>query len=102
MNSEQFIFIGRLGKEPDLRYTIKEQQPVCYLSVAENKKESIKPIWRKVVVFGKQAELAKVWLKKGNQIFVQGHNTIREYTNKDGQIRNIEEVKAKLIGFLNV
>ena len=102
MAGEQFIFLGRLGREPDLRYTFRGGKPVCYLAVAENKTGCDKPVWRRVVVFGKQAELAKVDLKKGSQIFIQGHCTIREYEDGNGQMRNIEEVNAKLIGFPNV
>ena len=102
MVGEQLTFMGRLGKEPELKYSFKGCKPICYLAVAENKSGVHKPIWRKVVVFGKQAELAKVELQKGSRVFVQGHCTITEYVDQDGQTRNIEEVKAKLIGFPNI
>jgi len=102
MNTQEMIFVGRLGKEPELKYTYKGSVPICFLSVAHNQIGVAKTIWRRVVVFGKQAELAKVWLKKGSQIFVQGHITIQEYPDKDGETKNIEEVRAQLIGFANL
>ena len=102
MTGEQLLFLGRLGKEPELKYTYKGSIPICFLSVAYNQIGVAKTIWRSVVVFGKQAELAKVWLKKGSQIFVQGITTIQEYPLHDGSTKNIEEVTAQLIGFPHI
>jgi len=102
MTGEQLLFLGRLGKEPELKYTYKGSIPICFLSVAYNQIGVAKTIWRRVIVFGKQAELAKVWLKKGSQIFVQGITTIQEYPLHDGTTKNIEEVTAQLIGFPHI
>lgn len=95
------LLIGRLGKKPDLRYT-KDQKPICYLSVAINKNKEEKAIWRKVIVWGRQAELCTLHLKKGSEIFVQGQNDIREFTGRDGLNKTYEVIKARLIGFPNV
>lgn len=65
MNSElRQIFMGRLGKNPELKYT-KNQKPVCYLSVAVNDEKEQKTTWNKVVAWGKQAKLASIYPKKG-------------------------------------
>ena len=101
MNTEYNTFIGRLGKNPDLRYTPKKEA-VCYLSVAVDKTDSDKPDWKRVIVWGKQAELCNLYLAKGKEIFVQGQNRVREYQDKDGNLRSIEEVKARLVGFSNL
>ena len=94
-------FVGRLGKRPDIRYTPK-QEPVCYLSVAINRGENERPIWKQVVVWGRQAELASVHLDKGKEVFICGIEKVREYTNKLGQQKVFREIKAKLIGFNNL
>jgi len=102
MTDEHLIFVGRLGREPELKYTYKGSVPICFLSVAHNQVGIAKTIWRRVVVFGKQAELAKVWLKKGSQVFVQGTTTMQEYPDKDSGTKFIEEVTAQLIGFAHL
>lgn len=101
MNTGYELFIGRLGKNPDLRYTQK-QEPICYLSVAVNKNNDQNPDWKRVIVWGRQAEICSVQLKKGAEIFVQGRNSSREFKDKEGKMRTIEEVKARLVGFSNI
>ncbi|PIK13526.1 single-stranded DNA-binding protein [Halobacteriovorax sp. JY17] len=94
------LFVGRLGKEPDLRYT-KNKKAVCHLSIATTNDEK-KIIWNKVVVWGKQAELCSLYLKKGKEVFVQGYKEIREFTTNDGEVKEYEEITASLIGFPNL
>lgn len=101
MSTTYKTFLGRLGKDPDLRYTPK-REAVCYLSVAINNKEQEETVWKKVIVWGKQAELCNLYLKKGKEVFVQGQNNVREFTDKLGNLRSVEEVKARLIGFSNL
>ena len=98
MNSESKIFIGRMGINPELKYT-KESKPVCYLSVAMNDNITSISIWKKVIVFGKQAELCNQYLKKGNQIFIKGKIVEKEFKNKDGSIKRYFELISDLIGF---
>lgn len=100
-NDRRQLFMGRLGKNPDLRYT-KNQKPVCCLSVAVNDEKEQKTIWNKVVVWGKQAELASMYLKKGSEIFVHGHVERKEFTTSEGLQKSYEEVNANLIGFSNL
>jgi single-strand DNA-binding protein len=71
MNEQSVIFVVNLGKNPELKYT-KNQKPFCNFSVAVNGENENEPIWERVVVWGKQAELADVQLKKGSKVFVQG------------------------------
>ena len=71
METQYQTFVGKLGKSPDLRYTPK-QEAVCNLSVAIYQGKDQPPNWKKVVVWGKQAELCSVQLDKGKDIFVQG------------------------------
>jgi single-strand DNA-binding protein len=99
--TKQKLFLGRLGKEPDLRYT-KKQKPVCYFTVASTNEIAQKTDWHKVVVWGKQAELCKTWLKKGSEVFVHGREETKEFTTSEGEQKKYDEVTAYLIGFPNV
>ena len=98
---DMVIFLGRLRTEPELRYTQK-QKPVCYLSVAVNDNPGNKAVWHKVVIWGKQAELAKQYLKKGNEIFVQGRKQVKSFMTSEGFAKKYQEVRAKLVGFSNL
>lgn len=100
-HDSRLLFIGRLGKNPELKYTQK-QQAVCYLSVAVNNETEQKTEWNRVVVWGKQAELANQYLKKGNEVFVQGRKEVKFYDGKDGEMKSYTEVNARLIGFSNL
>ena len=95
------IFLGRLGREPELRYT-KTQKPVCHLSVAVNSQHDEKVVWHKVVIWGKQAELAKQYLRKGCEVFVRGRKQKKSFKTKEGPVKSYEEVNASLVGFSNL
>ena len=95
-NNTVEIISGRLGVDPYLAYT-KKGEPVCELSVGLVNEQSA-TIWRKVVVFGKLAELCKVHLRKGAQVFVQGHTHLRKFTNREGFEKEYLEVKAFSVG----
>ncbi len=101
MTSEQEIFLGRLGKNPDLQYTINNKA-ICYLSVAINKNGDEAPEWKRVIVVGPQAESCSVYLKKGREVFICGTSQIKEFVNMDGVKKQCIEVLARLVGFPNV
>jgi single-strand DNA-binding protein len=92
------LFMGRLGKDPLLKYT-KTQIPVCYFSVAVNGDDDARPSWHKVIVWGKQAELASQYLKKRYEVFVQGAWKTKSFKTKEGAIKSYEEIKVALVGF---
>ncbi|EPZ49835.1 single-strand binding family protein [Bacteriovorax sp. BAL6_X] len=93
-------FMGRLGKNPELKYTAKHE-PVCKLSVAIDVKNQDKPDWKRVIVWGEQAESCKLYLKKGKEVFVQGRMRVREFKDQNGELRSITEWNARLVGFPN-
>ena len=95
-NNTVEIISGRLGVDPYLAYT-KKGEPVCEMSVGLVNEQSA-TIWRKVVVFGKLAELCKVHLRKGTQVFVQGQTHLKKFTNREGLEKEYFEVKAFSIG----
>tara|TARA_Y100000031_G_C7973648_1_gene271544 strand:- start:161 stop:466 length:306 start_codon:yes stop_codon:yes gene_type:complete len=97
-NNNNEIFVGRLGVDPILKYT-KNQIPVCTLSVAINSEGSSKAIWKKVIVWDKQAENCNLYLKKGKKVFVQGQTEEKSYESTNGITKTYQEVKASLVGF---
>jgi single-strand DNA-binding protein len=95
-NKKQELINGRLGVDPKLSYG-KNTLPICELSVGTTDEEN-KTVWKKVVVFGTLAELCHVHLKKGQEIFVRGHNKTREYTSKEGEQKIVNEIIASFVG----
>jgi single-strand DNA-binding protein len=95
---ENIVICGRLGKTPELRYSRNKQVPMCFLDVAENQEDVESTIWHRVIVWGEQAEFCHARLKTGVEFFVQGQKQRRSYIDKEGQSREIEEIKARLIG----
>ena len=93
--------IGNLGKDPEIRYT-QDGRPIARFSLATNEQwkdpstgEMTKETeWHRIVVFGKQAEIAGEYLKKGKQVYVEGAIKTREYKDKDGNQRYITEIKS--------
>ena len=97
MNTIQAVTIfGRLGADPELRYT-PNQKPVCTFSIAENLQGSDKPIWHRIVVWGKQGEDSKLHLKKGTAVFVRGRNQVGQFDSKDG-LKSTTELIAEFVG----
>lgn len=94
------LFMGRLGREPELMYTRIGLKPVCHLAVGIN--DADKTVWKKVVVWGEQAELCKTHLKKGQSVFVQGRIHEASYVDKAGLNKKYLEVRSDLVGFTNL
>ena len=100
MSVNRVILIGRLGHDPSTRYT-GGGQAVCNFSVAtdetykdRNGERQKRTEWHKIVVWGKQAEIAQQYLKKGSLIFVEGRIQSREWTDKENQKRTSYEIVA--------
>ncbi len=95
------LFVGKLGKKPDLRYT-RKQKPVCYLSVATTNEKEKNTDWHKVVVWGKQAELCNLYLDKGKDVFIQGKKELKKFITDEGNECKYFEINANLVGFSNL
>lgn len=98
---EKVIIFGRLGKKPELKYTAK-QDAVCNFTLAENIDGQDRPIWHRIVVWGKLAEQCSLYLKKGTPTFVQGQKLIHAYDDKSGELKTSVEVKAFTVGFTDI
>jgi len=99
------MIIGRLGKDPELRYT-PGGQPVANFSVAtteswgggQDKQERTE--WHNIVLWGKQAETANTYLKKGRLVYIEGRLQTRKWQAKDGSDRYTTEIVATRFQFL--
>lgn len=99
-NFHQTIAMGHLGRDPETRY-LTNGDPVCNFSVAVteswkkdgDKKE--KTTWYRVNTFGKLAEIASQYLKKGSAVQVIGKMESREWTDKEGNKRESWELRAE-------
>ena len=99
------ILIGNLGQDPDTRYT-PNGNAVVNLSIAtdESYKDRQtgqmvpKTEWHKIVMFGKVAEIAGQYLRKGSKIYVEGKLQTRKWQNKDGQDVYTTEVVVDISG----
>ncbi|HVS87247.1 MAG TPA: single-stranded DNA-binding protein [Candidatus Acidoferrum sp.] len=100
MSVNKVILVGRLGRDPETRYT-SGGQAVANFSVAtdesykdRNGERQKRTEWHKIVVWGKQAEIAQQYLKKGSLIFIEGRIQSREWQDKEGQKRTSYEIVA--------
>src|SRR5580692_2389208 len=98
MSVNKVILVGRLGRDPETRYT-GGGQAVANFSVAtdetykdRNGERQKRTEWHKIVVWGKQAEIAQQYLKKGSQIYLEGRIQSREWNDKEGQKRTSFEI----------
>jgi single-strand DNA-binding protein len=98
--------IGHLGRDPEVRYT-PEGTAVANLAVATNEtwkdKDGAKQErteWHRVVLFGKVAEIAAEYLKKGSLVYLQGRLQTRKWQGDDGQDRYTSEIVAERMKML--
>ncbi len=95
------ILIGNLGRDPEVRYTASGS-PVANFTMATTdrwndptgeRKERTE--WHRIVVWGKQAEIAREYLRKGRQVYIEGSLQTREWTDREGNKRQTTEVRAQ-------
>lgn len=102
MNS--VVLIGRLTRDPELRYTAGTQMAVATFTVAIDRPVRAggerQTDFPRVTVFGKQAENCEKFLTKGRLVGVQGRLQTGSYKNKDGVTVYTTDVVADRVEFL--
>ncbi len=100
MSVNKVILVGRLGRDPETRYT-SGGQAVANFSLAtdetykdRNGERQKRTEWHKIVVWGKQAEIAQQYLKKGSLVYVEGRIQTRQWDDREGQKRTSFEIIA--------
>jgi single-strand DNA-binding protein len=102
LNKAQII--GNLGRDPEMRY-LPSGDAVANISVATTEKWKDKASgemkehteWHRISFFGKQAEIAGQYLKKGSTVYVEGKIQTREYTDKEGVKKYATEIKGEVM-----
>ena len=94
------ILIGRLGKDPEVRYT-PDGTMVTNFNLAtdeqwkdKNGEKVQKTEWHRIVTFGKLAEICGNYLVKGKMVFIEGRIQTRAWEDKDGVKRYTTEIVA--------
>ena len=95
------ILVGNLGRDPEIRYA-PSGDAICNISIATTdtwkdkqsgeKREATE--WHRVVFFGKLAEIAGQYLKKGRAVYVEGRLQTRKWQDQTGQDRYTTEIRA--------
>ena len=98
------VLIGRLTRDPELRYT-SGNAAVCNFTIAVDRPFNSNTQERgtdfiPIVVWNKQAENVKNYLAKGSQVAVEGRIQVRNYDDNNGQKRYVTEVVADNVEFL--
>lgn len=100
MSVNKVILVGRLGRDPETRYT-SSGQAVCNFSMATDRSyrdrsgQTQKATeWHKIVAWGKLAEICQQYLKKGSQVFLEGRIQSRQWDDRDGNKRTSYEIVA--------
>ncbi len=100
------IIVGNLGRDPETRY-MPEGGAITNISVAttekwkdKNGEMQEKTEWHRVAFFGKLAEIAGEYLKKGSQVYVEGRLQTRKWQDKDGQDKYMTEIVANQMQML--
>lgn len=106
MSVNKVMVLGRLGQDPELKYT-PSGMAVCNFTVATSEtwndkagQKQERTEWHRIVVWGKLAELCNQYLSKGKQTFVEGSLQTRSWDDKDGTKRYTTEVVAKSVQFI--
>lgn len=94
------MLIGNLGRDPEMKTTTSGQQFARFsVATTETYKDKAgekqsKTEWHNIVVWGKQAEIAEKYLRKGKQVLVEGRIQYREYTDPAGVKKTACEIRC--------
>ncbi|MBR2546649.1 MAG: single-stranded DNA-binding protein [Eubacterium sp.] len=104
MNSVELI--GRLTRDPEVRYTSGSQMAVASFTIAIDRPQrqdggEKQTDFPRITVFGRQAETCEKYLKKGRMVAIQGRIQTGSYTNKNGDTVYTTDVVANRVEFID-
>lgn len=101
------ILIGNLGKDPELQ-RLESGSIVAKFSVAttevykdKNGNRAEQTEWHNISVWGKPAEIAEKYLRKGSGVYIEGRIRSREYTDKNGQQKRAYDILCDRFSMLD-
>nr|DAM87593.1 MAG TPA: Single strand binding protein [Caudoviricetes sp.] len=103
------ILVGNIGNDPEVKYTASGSA-IANLTVATSeswndkatgeKREAVE--WHRVVLFGKLAEVAGEYLRKGSQVYIEGQLRTRKWTDQSGQEKYTTEIVVGMNGVMQM
>ncbi len=100
------ILVGRLGSDPEVR-NLESGSVVANFNIATSEKYKNKSgelveqtEWHRLELWENQAKIAQQYLKKGDQVYVEGKLRTEEYTDKDGVSRRSTKVRVTTLTLL--
>lgn len=103
------ILVGNLGNDPEVKYA-QSGSAIANLTVATSeswndkatgeKRESVE--WHRVVLFGKLAEVAGEYLRKGSQVYIEGQLRTRKWTDNAGVEKYTTEIVVGMNGVMQM
>ncbi len=107
MSVNKVILVGRLGRDPETRYTSGGQAVTNFTLATDETFKSRsgerqkRTEWHRIVLWGKLAEIAQQYLKKGMLVYVEGRLQTRQWEDKrDGQKRQTTEIVGNVMRML--
>jgi len=100
MSVNKVILLGRVGRDPDVRY-VAQNQPVASFTLATTDRAYTnangvlvpeRTEWHNIVMWGKNAEVAERYIRKGTQIYVEGRLRTRAWEDRNQVKRYITEI----------
>lgn len=97
------ILVGNLGRDPELR-KLSNGDPVCNLNVATSEswtkdgERKERTEWHRVVIFGKLADVAGKYLRKGSKVYLEGQLQTRKWQDQSGADKFATEVVLRGFG----
>lgn len=98
----KITIVGHLGQDPEQRYTPTGKAVTSFSMATTEKRQNDEEIttWFRVTLWGRQAELASEHLTKGQQVYIEGRLTQRQYEKSDGSTGTSLEVNGTDMRFL--
>lgn len=108
MSVNKAILIGNVGRDPDMRYSKPGSAVASFplatsergYKLADGTQMPERTEWHNIIMFGRNAELAERYIRKGTQLYIEGKIRTREYQDKNQIVRRVTEIYADTFDFL--
>lgn len=107
MSVNKVILVGRLGRDPETRYTGSGQAVANFTMATDesykdrNGERQKRTEWHRITAWGKLAEICQQYLKKGTMVYIEGRIQSREWQDKEGQKRTSYDIVANTMKMLS-
>lgn len=108
MSINKVILIGNVGRDPEIRYTAPGQAVASFslattergYTAANGTQMPDRTEWHSIVMWGKNAEIAERYIRKGSQLYIEGKLRTRTWEDKNQIKRQVTEIYVDTFDFL--